>query len=119
VFEPLGFDWHINIALLGSMSAREVFVSTLGQVSAAESPDDPRDALVSMTNADGHKVFTTPTIIALMAYFIYALQCMSTVAVMRRETNSWRWPAIAWSYMFVLAWVMSFGARSVAIALGA
>ncbi|WAC89952.1 ferrous iron transporter B [Mycobacterium sp. Aquia_213] len=119
VFKPLGFDWHVNIALLGSMSAREVFVSTLGQVAAAESPDDPHEALVSLTDDNGHKVFTAPTVIALMAYFIYALQCMSTVAVMRRETNSWRWPAIAWSYMFVLAWVMAFLARQVAIALGA
>jgi ferrous iron transport protein B len=119
VFKPLGFDWHVNIALLGSMSAREVFVSTLGQVAAAESPDDPHEALVSLTDDNGHKVFTAPTVIALMAYFIYALQCMSTVAVMRRETNSWRWPAFAWSYMFVLAWVMAFAARSVAIALGA
>ena len=119
VFKPLGFDWHVNIALLGSMSAREVFVSTLGQVAAAESPDDPHEALVSLTDDNGHKVFTAPTVIALMAYFIYALQCMSTVAVMRRETNSWRWPAFAWSYMFVLAWVMAFAARSVAIGLGA
>ncbi|MCV7409085.1 ferrous iron transporter B [Mycobacterium florentinum] len=119
VFKPLGFDWHVNIALLGSMSAREVFVSTLGQVAAAESPDDPHEALVSLTDDNGHKVFTAPTVIALMAYFIYALQCMSTVAVMRRETNSWKWPAIAWSYMFVLAWVMAFLARQVAIALGA
>lgn len=119
VFKPLGFDWHVNIALLGSMSAREVFVSTLGQVAAAESPDDPHEALVSLTDDSGHKVFTAPTVIALMAYFIYALQCMSTVAVMRRETNSWKWPAVAWSYMFVLAWVMAFAARSVAIALGA
>jgi ferrous iron transport protein B len=119
VFKPLGFDWHVNIALLGSMSAREVFVSTLGQVAAAESPDDPHEALVALKDDEGHTVFTAPTVIALMAYFIYALQCMSTVAVMRRETNSWKWPAIAWSYMFVLAWVMAFLARSVAIALGA
>lgn len=119
VFKPLGFDWHVNIALLGSMSAREVFVSTLGQVAAAESPDDPHEALVALTDDEGHKVFTAPTVIALMAYFIYALQCMSTVAVMRRETNSWKWPAIAWSYMFVLAWLMAFAARQVAIALGA
>ncbi|HEV7582213.1 MAG TPA: ferrous iron transporter B, partial [Mycobacterium sp.] len=119
VFKPLGFDWHVNIALLGSMSAREVFVSTLGQVAAAESPDDPHEALVSLTDDDGHKVFTAPTVIALMAYFVFALQCMSTVAVMRRETNSWRWPAFAWSYMFVLAWGMAFAARSVAIGLGA
>ncbi len=119
VFAPLGFDWHVNIALLGSMSAREVFVSTLGQVAAAESPDDPHEALASLTDDAGRKVFTAPTVIALMVYFVYALQCMSTVAVMRRETNSWRWPAIAWSYMFVLAWLMAFAARSIAIGLGA
>src|SRR3984885_7624697 len=108
VFKPLGFDWRVNISLLGSMSAREVFVSPLGQVAAATDPDDPHEALVSMTDDDGHKVFTAPTVIALMAYFVFALQCMSTVAVMRRETNSWRWPAIAWTYMFILAWVMSY-----------
>jgi ferrous iron transport protein B len=119
VFKPLGFDWRVNISLLGSMSAREVFVSTLGQVAAATDPDDPREALASMTDDDGHKVFTAPTVIALMAYFVFALQCMSTVAVMRRETNSWRWPAIAWTYMFVLAWTMAFAARSVAIGVGA
>ena len=60
-----------------------------------------------------------PTVIALLTYFMFALQCMSTIAVMRRETNSWRWPAFAFSYMFVLAWVMAFTAHSIAIGLGA
>lgn len=119
VFEPLGFDWHINVALLGSFSAREVFVSTLGQVSAATNPEDPHEALVTMADDNGHKVFTASTVIALMVYFVFALQCMSTVAVMRRETNSWRWPAFAWCYMFVLAWTMAFAARSIAIGVGA
>jgi ferrous iron transport protein B len=54
-----------------------------------------------------------------MVYFMFALQCMSTIAVMRRETNSWRWPAFAFGYMFVLAWVMAFAARSIAIGLSA
>lgn len=119
VFAPLGFDWHINVALLGSLSAREVFVSTLGQAAAAKSPGNPQQALATMTDEHGHRVFTAPTVIALLAYFMFALQCMSTVAVMRRETNSWRWPAFALSYMFVLAWVMAFGARSIAIGVGA
>ncbi|MDT5344574.1 MAG: ferrous iron transport protein, partial [Mycobacterium sp.] len=119
VFSPLGFDWRTDIALVGSLSAREVFVSTLGQVAAATDPKDPRDALASMTDDHGHKVFTTPTVIALMVYFMFALQCMSTIAVMRRETNSWRWPAFAFTYMFVLAWVMAFAARSIAMGLGA
>lgn len=119
VFRPLGFDWRTDVALVGSLSAREVFVSTLGQISAAANPEQPRDALAAMTDGHGHKVFTAPTVIALLAYFMFALQCMSTIAVMRRETNSWRWPACAFSYMFVLAWVMAFAARSVAIGLGA
>jgi len=119
VFQPLGFDWRTDIALVGSLSAREVFVSTLGQVSAAADPANPREALSAMTDDHGRRVFTAPTVIALMTYFMFALQCMSTVAVMRRETNSWRWPAFAFSYMFVLAWVMAFAARTVAIGLGA
>jgi ferrous iron transport protein B len=119
VFTPLGFDWHINVALLGSLSAREVFVSTLGQAAAAKSSTNPREALATMTDEHGHRVFTAPTVVALLAYFMFALQCMSTVAVMRRETNSWRWPVFAWSYMFVLAWVMAFIARAIALGLGA
>jgi ferrous iron transport protein B len=117
VFQPLGFDWRTDVALLGSLSAREVFVATLGQVSAVTNPDNPREALATMTDANGHKVFTAPTVIALMVYFMFALQCMSTIAVMRRETNSWRWPAFAFTYMFVLAWVLAFTARSIAMGL--
>ncbi|MDT5230598.1 MAG: ferrous iron transport protein [Mycobacterium sp.] len=119
VFSPLGFDWRTDVALVGSLSAREVFVSTLGQVSAATNPEDPREALATMTDDHGHRVFTAPTVIALMTYFMFALQCMSTIAVMRRETNSWRWPAFAFTYMFALAWTMAFVARSVALGLGA
>jgi len=119
VFQPLGFDWRTDVALVGSLSAREVFVSTLGQVAAATDPANPRQALATMTDDHGRRVFTAPTVIALMAYFMFALQCMSTIAVMRRETNSWRWPAFAFSYMFALAWVMAFAARTIAVGLGA
>lgn len=119
VFSLLGFDWHVDVALLGSLSAREVFVSTLGEVSAATHPGDAGAALSTLTDDHGNRVFTAPTVIALLAYFMFALQCMSTVAVMRRETNSWRWPALAFSYMFALAWIMAFVARSIAIVLGA
>jgi len=88
-------------------------------VSAATDPDHPHQALATMTDDHGQRVFTAPTVIALMIYFMFALQCMSTIAVMRRETNSWRWPAFAFSYMFVLAWVMAFAARTIAVGLGA
>jgi ferrous iron transport protein B len=119
VFAPLGFDWRTDIALVGSLSAREVFVSTLGQVSAASDPEDPHAALAGLIDEHGHRVFTTPTVIALLTYFMFALQCMSTIAVMRRETNSWRWPAFAFSYMFVLAWVTALVARTITVGLGA
>jgi ferrous iron transport protein B len=122
VFAPLGFDWRINIGVLSSLAARETFVATLGQVAAAQTPDDPADALRSMRvqsgPSAGRLLFDAPTIAALLVFFMFALQCMSTVGVLRRETGSWKWPAIAWTYMFVLAWVLAFLARTVVAAAG-
>lgn len=121
VFAPLGFDWRINIGVLSSLAARETFVATLGQVAAAQDPEDPADALRQMRvqngPSEGRLLFDAPTIAALLVFFMFALQCMSTVGVLRRETGSWKWPAIAWAYMFVLAWVLAFAARSVVAAL--
>lgn len=112
VFEPLGYDWRINVGVVSSLAAREVFVATLGQVAAAEDPENPSTALASMTVSSGpragEQLFTPAVIASLLVFFVYALQCMSTVGVLRRETGTWRWPLIAWSYMFVLAWVMAF-----------
>lgn len=117
VFEPLGFDWRVNIGVLSAQGARETFVATLGQVAAAEDPEDPARALREMTYSDGPRagepVFTAPTVAALLVYFVYALQCMATVAVLRRETGTWRWPVIAFSYLTALAWVMAWLARTV------
>jgi ferrous iron transport protein B len=112
VFEPLGFNWEINVALIASLSAREVFVATLGQITAAQSDDDAdiETALQEQTWPDG-------TVAAILVFFVYALQCMSTVAVMRRETNSRRWPLFAFSYMFALAWTMGFLANTIVTAL--
>ncbi len=121
VFEPLGFDWRIDIGILGSFAAREVVVSTLGQIAAADNPDDPSAALSAMTYTDGphqgEKLFSAPTIVAMLLFFVYALQCMSTIGALRRETNSWKWPAIAWSYMFVLAWVAGFAGYQITAAI--
>jgi len=121
VFEPLGFDWRINIGIVSSLAAREVFVATLGQVAAAENPEEPAQALRQMTVQDGPRagrvLFDAPTIAALLVFFMYALQCMSTVAVLRRESGSWKWPALAFTYMFALAWVLAFAARTVVAAL--
>jgi len=117
VFEPLGFDWRINVGVLSSLAAREVFVSTLGQVAAAQNPEDPVAALQSMTHTDGpdvdQPVFTPSTVAALLVFFVYALQCMSTLGVMRRETGTWKWPVIAFVYMGGLAWVMAWCAKLV------
>jgi ferrous iron transport protein B len=122
VFDPLGFDWRINVGVLSAQSARETFVATLGQVAAAENPDHPAQALRAMTYPDGphagEKVFTPPVIAALLVYFAYALQCMATVAVIRRETGTWKWPAIAFVYLTGLAWLMAYAAKTMTILLG-
>ena len=125
VFEPLGFDWRINIGILSSLAAREVFVATLGQVAAAANPEEPAAALREMRVQDGpgnpgqagRVLFDAPTIAALLVFFMYALQCMSTVAVLRRESGSWKWPLLAFSYMFALAWLLALAARTVVAAL--
>jgi ferrous iron transport protein B len=122
VFDPLGFDWRINVGVLSAQAARETFVATLGQVAAAEDPEQPQQALRNMTRTGesraGEPVFTAPTVAALLVYFVYALQCMATVAVLRRETGTWRWPAIALGYLTVLAWLMAYLARTVTVLLG-
>nr|WP_317620732.1 ferrous iron transporter B [Actinoplanes sp. KI2] len=116
VFEPLGFDWRINVGVLSAQSARETFVATLGQVAATQDPADPAAALHAMTYADGpragQRVFTPPTVAALLVYFAFALQCMATVGVLRRETGGWRWPAIAFGYLTLTAWVMALLAHT-------
>jgi ferrous iron transport protein B len=123
VFDPLGFDWRINIGILSAQAARETFVATIGQVAAAETPDNPGAALRGLTYPDGartgERVFGPATIAALLVYFVYALQCMATVGVMRRETGTWKWPAIAFVYMTGLAWCMALLARTVTLLIAA
>ena len=123
VFEPLGFDWRINVATLSSLAARETFVATLGQIAAAEDPEDPGAHLATMTyqqdtltNKAGDQLFNPATVIAILVFFVYALQCMATAGAMRRETGTWKWPAIAFTYMFVMAWVMAALSRALVAA---
>lgn len=117
VFDPLGFDWRVNIGVISSLAAREVFVATMGQVASASDPEEPAEALATMTYTSGPDqgtpVFTPPTIAALLVFFVYAMQCMSTLGVMRRETGGWRWPVIAFGYMSVVAWGGAFAAHSI------
>lgn len=121
VFEPQGFDWRINIGIVSSLAAREVVVATLGQTAAAADPENPQAALEKMTVTDGpragEKLFTAPVIAAILVFFVYALQCVSTIATMRRESGSWKWPVIAFGYMFALAWTLSFAAHEIVAAI--
>lgn len=96
---PLGFDWKIGVGLVASLAAREVIVATLAQIYAAE---DEGGSLRRSVRSD--PVFTPPAVGALLVFFVFALQCTSTLAIMRRETNSWRWPAFAFGYLLALAY---------------
>ncbi|MBW2267098.1 MAG: ferrous iron transporter B [Deltaproteobacteria bacterium] len=116
---PLGFDWKIGVGLLASLAAREVIVATLAQIYAAS---DEETSLRAAIRADvdpdtGAPVFTPGTVAALLVFFVFALQCMSTLAIMRRETGTWRWPAFAFGYLLVLAWTASFAAQRLVSAL--
>jgi ferrous iron transport protein B len=110
---PLGFDWKIGIGLIGAFAAREVFVSTMAVVYGLEDASDDsstalRERLRAEQRPDGSRLFTPLTCISLMVFFALSCQCMSTLAVVRRETASWRWPAFLFAYMTVLAWCASF-----------
>jgi len=120
--EPLGFDWRIGIGLVTSFAAREVMVSTLGVVFSVGEADETstalRDKLVFAKKPDGSKAYSMLTAISLMVFFVLACQCMSTLAVMKRETNSWKWPVFAFTYMTVLAYVASLVVYQGGLALG-
>ena len=121
VFQPLGFDWRVDVGVLASLSARESFVATMGQISSANDPEHPREALASMKYDSGShagmRVFAPPTVAALIIFFVYALQCMSTIGAMRRETGGWKWPAIAFVSLFATAWIMSLAAHAIVAAV--
>ena len=113
VIAPLGYDWKIGIGLIGSFAAREVFVSTMSIVYNVETKDKEnteslRESMRAERRADGRPVFTPLVCLGLMVFYVLAMQCISTVAVVRRETNSWRWPLFQIAYMTALAWVGAF-----------
>jgi ferrous iron transport protein B len=113
LIKPLGFDWKIGIGLISSFAARETVISTLSIIYnvSDDSADTQSTSLVTaMHNArrpDGSRVWTPLVALSLMVFFVLACQCMSTVAIVRRETNSWRWPLFMVSYMLVLAYLGS------------
>lgn len=113
LIKPLGFDWKIGIGLVASFAAREVFVSTMStvyNVGAADTDktDDIAETLKAQRRQNGEPVYTALIGVTLMVFYVLALQCVSTIAVVRRETNSWKWPLFQWAYMGALAWIMAF-----------
>jgi ferrous iron transport protein B len=102
---PLGFDWKIGVGLIGAFAAREVFISTMGIVYAVGGDADEQSQPLR-EHLERH--YSALTGLSLMIFFALAMQCMSTLAVVRRESRSWRWPALLFGYMTVLAWVVSF-----------
>jgi ferrous iron transport protein B len=112
VIKPLGFDWKIGIALITSFAAREVFVGTMATLYSAQGDgsrtESVRDRMAEARNPDtGELVFTLPVAFSLMIFYAYAMQCMSTLAVVYRETKSWKWPIIQLVYMTAMAYVAS------------
>jgi ferrous iron transport protein B len=115
VLAPVGFNWQINVALVPGMAAREVAVAALGTVYSIEGG---KEAAQQIGEALATK-WSLATALALLAWYIFAPQCASTLAMIRRETGSWRWMAITFGYMLALAYVAAFVTYNVAVALGA
>lgn len=110
VIQPLGFDWKIGVALIASFAAREVLVSTLSIIyNVGKDANEESETLITAVREakddNGRTVWTPLTALTLMVFFVLAMQCMSTLAVVRRETNSWTWPLFMFGYMTVLAYV--------------
>jgi ferrous iron transport protein B len=114
---PLGYDWKIGIALVTSIAAREVFVGTMATLySVGEDNEETslRQKMQSAVRPGGSKVYTLATGISLMVFYVLAMQCMSTLAVVKRETKTWKWPIIQLLYMTFLAYLMSWIAYNIA-----
>jgi len=113
VIRPLGYDWKIGIALITSFAAREVFVGTMATlysvgVSGDQAEASLREKLHAAKRPDGSPVYTLGTGVSLLLFYVFAMQCMSTMAIVKRETRSWKFPAIQFAYMAVLAYVFAF-----------
>jgi ferrous iron transport protein B len=112
---PLGFNWQIAVALIPGMAAREVAVAALGTVYAIEGGKEAAEAIGQMLATK----WSLATALSLLVWYIFAPQCASTLAVIKRETGSWKWMAVTFGYMLALAYAASFITFHVAVALGA
>jgi len=108
VIRPLGFDWKIGVGLVTSLAAREVIIATLGTLNGV----DPQSHATDLQAALRHEL-TPAAAVALLVFFAFAMQCMSTLAVVRRETNGWKWPALQFTYMTVVAYISAFAAYNI------
>lgn len=118
VFQPLGFDWKITVGVLNSFAAREVVVSTLAILYGTEEDDEVAiiEALNKAEDSSGKKVFDVPTSLSLLVFFVLAMQCLPTTAVVKRETGSWNWAIFQIVYMTVLAYFMAWIAHQIGLA---
>ncbi|OIO60776.1 MAG: ferrous iron transport protein B [Verrucomicrobia bacterium CG_4_10_14_3_um_filter_43_23] len=109
VIQPLGFDWKIGVGLVASFAAREVFVSTMAILYNAENVQEDHlpEVLQKQKNATGMPIYTPLTSMSVMIFFVFAMQCMSTLGIVRRETNSWKWPAFQFFFMTGFAYLAS------------
>ena len=107
---PLGYDWKIGIALISSFAAREVFVGTLATIYSVEGSEEDtiKNKMSSEVRADGKPLFNMASGISLMLFYAFAMQCMSTLAIVKKETNSWKWPTIQFFGMTLLAYIVAF-----------
>lgn len=122
VFRPLGYDWKISIAVLGSFAARETFVSTLatiyslGEVDVEEGEAEQRTVITRLQEEmrpDGTPMFNLATGVSILLFFASAMQCISTFAIVRKETNSWKWAIIQWLFMTGFAYLSAFAAYQI------
>ncbi|MFP6682480.1 MAG: ferrous iron transport protein B, partial [Gammaproteobacteria bacterium] len=106
LFAPLGWDWKVTAAVIASFPAREVVIAVLGTIYAIDADDEASliERIKQSRRADGTLVYTIPMALGLMVFYALCLQCVATIAVMRRETNTWRWPIFAWIYMTSLGY---------------
>ena len=115
VIKPLGYDWKIGIGLVASFAAREVFVGTLATIYSVGSASDEEEGentiknrMAAEVHSNGDKVFTLASGISLLLFYAFAMQCMSTLAIVKRETNSWKWPLIQLFGMSTIAYIVAF-----------
>ena len=113
VIRPLGYDWKIGIGLIASFAAREVFIGTLATIYSIGSEDEGTIAeriRKEKYAVSGKPVYTVATSVSLLIFYVFAMQCMSTLAIVKKETNSWKWPTLQFVYMTALAYFSAWGA---------